>query len=279
MTDNKGKKRSAKMVLFEFVMLAISVVAVFPIVYQVIASFKNAREINRPLSFPSSFYIDNFREAIVDGQFFLLLRNSLLVTAATMIIVVILGSLAAYPLARYSSRGYKLAYLYFLSGIMVPFQAGMIPLYKLVNMVGLTDNILSLILIQSGTCIPMSILIYSGFIKTIPVQLEEAAHIDGCGILGTYFRIVFPLLKPATISAIIVNIIPVWNDFLTPLIFISTATKKTLPVGMYNFMSERTASMGPIFAFSVLVCIAPIVLFLLLQKQFYKGLVAGAVKG
>ncbi len=162
---------------------------------------------------------------------------------------------------------------------MVPFQAGMVPLYQLINWLQLTDTQFSLVLIYAGGAIPMSILIYAGFIKTVPVELEEAAQIDGCGTFRSMVQILFPLLKPATVSVIVLNIIPIWNDFLTPLIFLSSIDTKTLPVGMWNFIGIRTSDFGPIFAFSVLTSIIPIVMFLLLQKHFYKGITAGAVKG
>ena len=266
-------------ILNEGIMVIVSLFVLFPIVYQIIASLKNSADVNRPLSFPTYIYLENYKEAIIQGRFFVLLINSLIVVVLSLTIIVAIGSLASYSIARSDIKGYKYLYYYFLSGIMIPFMAGMIPLYKMIKALGLIDNILSLVLISVGTCIPMSVLIFTGFIKTVPIQLEEAALIDGCGILKTYIFIVFPLLKPAIISTLIINMIPIWNDFLTPLLFLSSDANKTLPLGMYNFMSERTINMGPIFGFSVLVCVLPIVLFISLQKYFYKGIVAGAVKG
>lgn len=273
------KKNTLYRIILQIIIWIVAILFLFPVLYQVIASFKDRSEINNPLSFPASFYMGNYIEAFIEGGFFTLLKNSALVAFFTLLIVVLCGALAAYVIARSSGRFYKIIYFYFLSGIMIPFQAGMIPLYKLINSIGLTDSIWALILIQAGTAIPMSILIYSGFIRAIPQQLEEAAMIDGCSTVKAFFKIVFPLLKPATISTIIINIIPIWNDFLTPLIFISSQDERTLPIGMYTFMGERTADMGPIFAFSVLVCIIPVTLFLFMQKYFYKGIAAGAVKG
>lgn len=277
---NKRKRpRGVGSVLLEVLIFVLSLIVLFPIVYQGIASFKNNADVNRPLSFPTYFYLGNYKEAIKDGNFFVLLINSLVVVSLSIALIILIGSLASYTLSRRSGKGYKFLYYYFLSGIMVPFQAGMITLYKLIKNLGLIDNILSVVLICVGTSIPMSVLIFTGFIKTVPRQLEESAMIDGCGIVRTFFTIVFPLLKPATISAVIISIIPIWNDFLTPLLFLSSDSHKTLPLGMYNFMTERTINLGPIFGFGVLVCIPPIVLFLSLQKYFYKGIVAGAIKG
>jgi raffinose/stachyose/melibiose transport system permease protein len=279
-TGRRIKKHKALgRLLTEGIMVIMSLLVLFPIVYQLIASFKNRADVNRPLSFPTYLYVENYKEALVEGRFGILLVNSLLVVSLSLILIVVFGSLASYAMARSRVKGYKYLYYYFLSGIMIPFMAGMIPLYKMIKALGLIDNILSLVFISVGTCIPMSVLIFTGFIKSVPVQLEEAALIDGCGVVRTFIFIVFPLLKPAIVSTLIVNMIPIWNDFLTPLLFLSSDTHKTLPLGMYNFMSERTINMGPIFGFSVLVCVLPIVLFISLQKYFYKGIVAGAVKG
>ncbi|QGQ97662.1 carbohydrate ABC transporter permease [Paenibacillus psychroresistens] len=275
----KTHKTGPLQISLNMVMLALSILMLFPIVYELVSSFKDKSEVNRPLALPKTFYLDNYIQAFVDGQFLLLFKNSLFIAGSTLLITIIVSAFASYPLARNSGKRYKFVYFFFLSGIMVPFQAGMIPLYKLMNWVHLTNNSLSLILICAGTSIPISILIYTGFIKTVPIQLEEAALIDGSSVIHTLFTIVFPLLKPATVSVIILNMIPIWNDFQTPLIFISSAAKKTLPLGMYNFIGERTSDMGPIFAFSVLACILPILLFLILQRHFYKGLTDGAIKG
>ena len=277
--ENRSSWNVLKQVSLETGMLLLSIIMLLPIIYQVISSFKNKADSNRPLSFPTYLYFDNYKEAFVEGNFIVLLSNSLFVVLLSIILTVLMGSLASYTIARSGRSRYKYLYYYFLSGIMIPFMAGMIPLYKMVKTLGLINNTLSLVLISTGTCLPMAILIFTGFIKTVPIQLEESALIDGCGITRTFFGIVLPLIKPAIVSTIILNIIPIWNDFLTPLLFISSDANKTLPLGMYNFMTERMISIGPIFGFSVLACIPPVALFLLLQKYFYKGIVAGAVKG
>jgi len=266
-------------VVFHVLMIVLALLVCFPLVYLVAASFKNKAEVNRPLALPSSVYLDNYRQAFSDAHFFNLLANSVIVVVLTLVILIVVCAAAAYPLARRDGRVYKGVYIFFLTGLMVPFQAGMIPLYELLHGVGLVNNVLGLVVIDVGVNISMTILIYTGFMKTIPREIEESAFIDGCGKLSLVSRIVFPLLLPATVSVILINVIPIWNDFLSPLIFISSELKKTLPVGIYNFMSARTVTMGPIFAFSVLTSLFPILLFLFCQTYLYKGIVAGAVKG
>jgi raffinose/stachyose/melibiose transport system permease protein len=266
-------------IVFQAFMIALSLVVVFPLLYLVMASFKNKAEVNRPLSLPSSFFLDNYSQAFANAHFFNLLANSVIVVVLTLAILIVICALAAYPLSRNGGRFYKVVYLFLLTGLMVPFQAGMIPLYVLLGKLGLVNNLLGLVFIDVGVNISMAILIYCGFMKTIPREIEESAFIYGCGRLRMISRIVFPLLVPATVSVILITLIPVWNDFLSPLIFISSELKKTLPVGIYNFMSARTVSMGPIFAFSVLTSLFPVLLFLFCQNYLYKGIVAGAVKG
>ncbi|MCL2033140.1 MAG: carbohydrate ABC transporter permease [Oscillospiraceae bacterium] len=277
-----GKKKfrvNPKMTILGAIMLFASFVSLFPILYAILSSFKTKVEMGDVLALPSSLYLENYQVAWERSDFPALLTNSLFVTVLSMSIILVIGSLAAYPISRNSGKLYVFLYLFFLSGMMVPFQSGMIPLYGLIRNLGLMNTRLSLVLVAVNASIPITILIFTGFIKTIPRELEEAAKIDGCGYMKTLFRIVFPLLVPATVSVIILNILPIWNDFMSPLLFISRAELRTLPVGIYMFIGDRSSDFGPIFAISTLTLIIPVALFLSLQKYFYKGITAGAVKG
>lgn len=262
----------------ELTMLFLAGLVLVPIVFMIVSSFKDRAEINRPLALPSSLRTENFRDAIIEGDFVVLLFNSVLVAALSLAVIVVITALASYSIARNSRRRYTYLYYYFLSGLMIPFISGVIPLYEFITVIGLNNTRVSLVLISIGQRLPLAILIYTGFVRTVPMELEDAARIDGCTRTRTFLAVVFPLLKPATISVLIMSIIPIWNDFMTPLIFIESNSRKTLPLGMYNFMGEFSASYGPIFAFSLLSCVVPVVLFLSLQKHFYKGLISGSVK-
>lgn len=273
------KKRHLVRIMPEVVMSVISFLVITPIIYLVIASFKSKADIYRPLSFPSSLYLKNYINVIVEGKYFVLLFNSAVVCSFSVALIVILGSLASYPLARNNNKKYNLIFLYFISGYMIPFLSGMVPLYKMLRSLGLVNTLTGLIVVFAGLHMPMAILIFTGFIKTVPRELDEAARIDGCSTIRTFFSVVLPLTTPAIVSVIILTIIPIWNDFLVPLLFISSNGKKTLPLGMYGFMGERTVAWGPILAFGTLIGIIPVVLFLVLQKYFYKGIVSGSVKG
>ncbi len=274
-----GKKSGALKLLFEAMMVFISIISIFPFLYSFISSFKMKNEIDDPLKFPSTLYLQNYIDSIKDGMFFQLFKNSLLVSLLTMLVLVILGSIASYPLSRRKERVFSFIYYYVLSGIMIPFQAGIVPLFKLVKLIGWTNNIMTLVLISVGSCIPITILVYTGFIRTVPKELDESATIDGCGYIRTFYNIIFPLLKPATATVVILNITSVWNDFMSPLTFITKNAARTLPVGIYMFMGDRAVDYGPIFAFVILSIILPVIAFVAFQGQFYKGIVAGAVKG
>jgi len=279
MMRNKKPGIRFRMIILGILMLFASLVSLFPILYAMLSSFKTRAEMGDVLALPSSFYFENYQVAWERANFPVLLTNSLFVTVLSLMMILVIGSLAAYPISRGSGKLYVFLYLLFLSGMMVPFQSGMIPLYGLIRNIGLMNSRLSLVLIAVNVSIPITILIFTGFIKTIPRELEEAAKIDGCGYMKTLFRIVFPLLTPATVSVIILNILPIWNDFMSPLLFISKAELRTLPVGIYMFIGDRSSDFGPIFAISTLTLVIPVALFLSLQKYFYKGITAGAVKG
>jgi len=260
-------------------MLVLSLIVLFPIIYTLISCFKTKTEINNPLSLPTSLYLMNFSVAWTKSNFPLLFLNSAMVAVLSVSIIVLIGSIASYPLGRKKTKGFRIVYFLFLSGMMIPFQSGMIPLYGLIRVLNLMNTQFVLILVGVVGAIPITVLVYTGFITTIPKELEEASKIDGCSYVGIFFRIIFPLLKPATSSVIILTTMPIWNDFMSPLLFISDAKRRTIPVGVYMFMGDRSSDFGPIFAITVMALIVPVILFLNLQKYFYKGITAGAVKG
>jgi raffinose/stachyose/melibiose transport system permease protein len=277
---NRERKfpRLTFMRFFEIVMLFLSILYFSPLLFGFISSFKDKQEIFYPLSFPASLNLENYENAFTQANYLRLLFNSILVSGVTLVIVIIIGSMVAYPLSRQKGSVFIFAYLFFLSGLMIPFQTGMVPLFQLVKSLGLMNSLGSLILVGVGELLPMTVLIFTGFMRTVPRELEEAAMIDGCGYAGRFFKIVFPLLRPAMAAVFIIDVLPVWNDFLSPLLFISSDNRMTLPVGIFTFINERGRDYGSIFAISVLAIIPPVILFLLLQKYFYSGITAGSYR-
>jgi raffinose/stachyose/melibiose transport system permease protein len=255
------------------------IIIIIPIINILMSGFKTTGEINRVLSFPSSLYLGNFKNVLsssyVRGSFI----NSAVITTVTILLNVILCSLAAYSLGRRKEKLFSLLYYFFLSAMMIPAVVNLSTLYSIVINLGLKDTRTALVLIYSAAQIPMGILLYTGFIKTLPRQLDEAAKIDGCNYLQTFFKVITPLLKPVTASYAVITVIYVWNDFLMPLMIISSQKKKTLTLAVYSFVSEHAADYGAIYAMLIVAMIPPILLFLASQKYFYRGITMGAVKG
>lgn len=263
---------------YVFVYLGI-ILIIIPIANIFMSGFKTTGEINRVLSFPSSFYLENYKKVFTSYYVMGSFVNSAIITSATIILNVILCSLAAYSLARRREKIFGFMYYFFLSAMMIPAVANLSTLYSIVITLGLKDTRTALILIYSALQVPMGILLYTGFIKTLPRQLDEAAKIDGCNYLQAFIKVISPLLKPVTASYAVITVIFVWNDFLMPLMIINSQEKKPLTLAVYSFVSEHAADYGAIYAMLIVAMIPPIVLFLVSQKYFYKGITMGAVKG
>lgn len=217
--------KRVKQFCLEAVMLLLSLVVLFPVLYAVVSSFKTRSEIGEPLSLPHSLYLGNYENVFINLNVLGMLKNSFIVVAASMILIVLIGSLAAYPLGRKSKGIYMMLYLFFLSGLMIPFSAGIVPLFQLIKGLRLMNSLGALILVSTGSLMPITIMVFSAYVKSIPRELEEAAIMDGCGRISVFMRIILPLLKPAVITIVIINTLPVWNDFFNPLLFISSESK------------------------------------------------------
>ena len=196
-----------------------------------------------------------------------------------MALLLVTGTLAAYALARYPFRGNDLIYLYFLTGIMVPIRLAIIPLFILMRDLHLLDTHWSLILVYAASGLPSAIFILAGFFRAVPRELDNAARIDGAGELGILVRVMLPLVRPALAIVTIYNIIPIWNDFFFPLVFIHQDRLKTLPLGLTVFFGEFATNWALLFAGLTLAAAPVVALYVVMSQQFIKGLTAGAVKG
>lgn len=243
------------------------------------SSFKTNTEIfKNPLSWPETFSFETYRTLLDQIPFMTYFFNSVIVSVGSVLLVLVTSSLAAFYIARYKFRWNNLLFLLFLMGMMIPIKLGIVPLFILMNNLNLTNSLWSLIFMYTATGIPLSILILTGFFKTMPVELEEAARIDGAGDLRILWSVVFPLMRPALGTVMIINFIQSWNDFFFPLIFISEEAKKTIPVGMLSLFGEHSADWGALFAGLTLSSLPMIILFFIASKQFMDGLTAGAIK-
>lgn len=255
----------------------------FPLYMAVIIAFKKPSEMTNDimgaLSFPSSWSFDNFAGAMRVTDFWNSLGNSLLITALTVIIAILVHSLAGYAIGRNmgNSKFYKFAYLYIVSGMFVPFAILMMPLVKQTSQMGI-GNRAGVIILYVVFYMPMNLLLYSGYLKNIPLALEEAARVDGAGTWKTYWSIIFPVMKPMHATVAVLTALGTWNDVMTPLVIMSGTGKNTLPLAQLNFQTQFGTNYNLAFA-SYLLALIPILLFYLFcQKQILNGVVNGAVK-
>lgn len=254
-------------------------VAIYPIILMVVSSFKTNMEIlTNPFSFPLSLQLETYQklwEAVPFGDFLL---NSVIVSVTSVFLVVLLSAMAAFYLARFSFKWTGVLYFFFIAGLMIPIKLGIVPLFMLMKNLGLINSLWSLILIYTATGIPISVFILTGFFRTLPVELEEAARIDGCNHFQVLWKVLLPLIRPALGTVVIINFISAWNDFFFPLIFIQEDALKTIPIGMMVLFGEYETDWSLLFAGLTLSALPMIAVFLVASRQFMEGLTAGAVK-
>lgn len=255
----------------------------FPLYMAVIIAFKQPTEMTNDiagaLSFPSSWSFSNFTEAMRVTDFWNSLGNSLLITVASVFLAIILHSLAGYAIGRNmgNSKFYKFAYLYIVSGMFVPFAILMMPLVKQTSQMGI-GNWVGVIILYVVFYMPMNLLLYSGYLKNIPMALEEAAKVDGASTWTTYWKIIFPIMKPMHATVAVLTALGTWNDVMTPLVIMSGTGKNTLPLAQLNFQTQFGTNYNLAFASYLLALIPILVFYLICQKQILNGVVNGAVK-
>jgi raffinose/stachyose/melibiose transport system permease protein len=258
----------------------LALVFLYPVALMVLTSFKSTPEIFRnPFGFPESWSLDTFRSVWVRAKFGLYLRNSLLITGSSALLLLLTAAPAAYALARYSFRLKPYLFIFFLAGIMIPIRLGILPLYLLMRDLGLLDTPFALILTYAASGMPMSVFLLSVFFRHLPRELEDAARIDGCNELQIFYRIMLPLVRPGLATVVIVNVVPWWNDFFFPLLFIQSDTWKTIPLGMQIFFGQHLVNWSLVFSGMVLASLPLLIIYLVMSRQFIAGLTAGAVKG
>ncbi|WP_052889243.1 carbohydrate ABC transporter permease [Thermogemmatispora carboxidivorans] len=251
-----------------------------PLLVLLSVALKSPTELlNNPLGWPQQFIWSNFADAWSNASLGQALFNSLLITSATVLGLIVCGSLAAYPLARLGGPWPQRLYLYFVAGLVVPIQLGLFPLYKEMHDLQLINTYQGVILLYIAVNLPFAIFLYTGFIKTVPRELEEAARLDGAGPMRIFWTIVFPLLRPVTATVAITSALSTWNDFFIPLIFLQRDGMQTLPLAIFAFVGQFNNNWSLIFA-AVIISSLPLVLaFLFLQRYFIKGIAAGALRG
>ncbi len=266
--------------VFKFlVVLFIASLYIFPFAIVVINSFKKTGEvILNPLTLPKEFRISNYQEAAQRMRYFRSFFNTFVITLFSISAIVIFSSMTAYIFARKKWPINKIFFGIMVASMIIPFQAIMIPLVKIYGSMNMLNNMWTLIYMYLGFGTAFAVFLYHGFIKSIPFELEEAALVDGASIFQTFWRIVFPLLKPVTITLIILDALWIWNDFLLPSLILISAEKRTLQLSTFYFYGTFTSNYGLAMAALMLTIFPIIVVSLFMQKYIIAGIIKGAIK-
>ncbi|SDD80517.1 carbohydrate ABC transporter permease [Paenibacillus polymyxa] len=260
-------------------LIVVMILFVFPFVLLIVNSFKANQTITSdPLGLPSSFQFDNYVNAFDKMGYVSAFSNSLLITIAGVLLIALFAAMTAHYFVRHKSKMNQYLFFLMVAAMIIPFQAIMIPLVKIYGSLSLLDNKWSLIYMYIGFGSPLAVFIYHGFIKSIPLELEEAALMDGCGRVQTFFRIVLPVLLPTTVTISVLNVLWIWNDFLLPSLVLTSSEQRTLPLSTFYFYGTYTVDYGPLMAGLVLTLLPVLIVYLFAQKYIIQGVMQGAIK-
>lgn len=266
--------------IFTFILMCTYVaIILYPLFNMVMSSFKSTRDIIRtPFSLPEKIDFISYKTVWIDKGFYRYFVNSVLVTGISMLLVVLFGSMASYGVSRYAFRGNTFLYMLFLSGIMLPLKAALIPLYMIINTLKLSNTLAAIICINIATALPSTVFILSGYMRSFPIDLEYAGRIDGCNDWMIYSKIVMPTCAPGLAIVVIYNAVPIWNDFFFPLVFLQNDALKTLPLGLNTFIGQYKTDWGLMFTGLSIAILPMLLLYLFMSKQFMRGMTSGALK-
>ena len=280
--DLTQKQKYTKATLVtQIVMGVIGILFLAPIAIIVSYSFKTKQELylSSPVSLPESFYLENYINAFDKLNMPTTFLNTLFYTAVSVVILAMLCGITAWAIARCKHKFFKFAYVYFIVGILIPYQALFLPIYIIGYNLNLTNTRYGIVFMYIATGISFGVFLMNSFMSTVPIELEESARIDGCSVYRTYFSIVMPLLKPALATLVIMQSFQIWNDYLLASLYVSKNQLKTLTVAIQSLFSAQTSDYTTAMA-AIVISVLPIaVLFMALQKYFIKGMTVGAVKG
>ncbi|MGO4348883.1 carbohydrate ABC transporter permease [Paenibacillus sp. MCAF9] len=276
------KNPIAKLIIYAILILwGISVL--YPLIWTLLDSLKNNEQffLNAPWALPEIPLIwSNFSYVWNKYHFDTYFVNSLVITTGSTILALLLSATTAYVLARYKFRGSNALFLLYISSMMVPFVLALIPLFFLMNSLGLINTKLGLIFVYTSSLLAFGIFVLVGFFKSLPKELEEAAIVDGASYYGTFFRVMLPLAQPGLITVGIVNILNIWNEYIVGTILINDPTQYTLPVeiGVMQAEMQYRTEWGPLFAALLITIIPVLIIYIIFQRQIASGITAGAVK-
>ncbi len=276
-----NKKIKPGTVVIYMVLILFLVFTISPLLIILSSSFRSIENMTSPLSLFIEFNLESYLQAFNKMNYPNGLANSLMTTVGSVVVIVIIASMSAYPIARVKKATSKRLYYFFIAGLVIPAQMVIVPIAQMFGRLNIPNNRFTPMIMFVTCSMPFSIFLFTGFMKSVPIEIEESAYLDGANLWIRFRKIVFPLLKPATISVIITQGLWIWNDYFFPMVFISKREQYSLPVGMIQFLGDREnpAQWNVLFAACILCVLPLIMIFALLQKQFVNGIAAGAVKG
>lgn len=282
--QKKIKKLTIGKVIISFLLLLWTAVTLYPLIWTFFSSLKNNQEIvTNTFALPSSFSIENYISAwsgvSSNATLGTYLLNSVTVAAFSLLMLVFVSILAGYGLGRYNFKGKAMLNIIIAIEIAIPVQSIIVPEYILINSLGLTNSHFGLSIVEAATGAAMATILASAFFKDFPVEVEEAALIDGCGEVQKFIQIVLPMSKPVIATISIVSLINIWNDLLFPMILLTKGKYKTITQGLAYFVNEGGVDYGRSFAAVSISIIPVILLFLIFQKSIVAAITAGAIKG
>lgn len=268
-------------VLLWVILIFVAVIQIFPLIWLLDFSLASSTEMftNGLLIIPEKIQWGNYVTAFVDGHFLLYLKNSIVINILAVLLVIIISIMAAYAIRRMRWKLSGFVKTILLLGMMIPIHATLLPNYKIYNAVGLTDTIWALLIPYVAFSLPQGLFLMTGFIDSIPWELEEAAVMDGCSIYRIVFQIITPMLKPSIATVAIMTFLNNWNEFIMASTYLSKPAWKTLPFSVLEFTGQYSSNYAVQFAVMALTAAPAVIVYIILNKHITKGVAMGAVKG
>jgi len=274
------RKNIVQLIIMYTVLIFFTVLFLYPIFWLFLNSFKSGTELfDSPWSLPASLSLDNYKRAVVFGNIGRYFINSLIVTVIVVLFTTILSAMAAYGIERLRWKKSKLVLSIFLLGLTIPSHATIVPLFSIFNYIRINNTYIAVIIPHIVFTLPISIFILTGFFYSIPLEMEEAAFIDGYSVPRLFIKIIFPMSTPSIVTVSVITFITAWNDLLFPQIFLSEPSMMTLPVGLTAFKGRYSTDYVAMIAAVVITIIPSIIAYSIMHKRIIDGMVAGAVKG
>jgi len=267
-------------ILLQVLITIVAIAYLIPSLIVFLYALKSQQETSKsfPLSLPNHIEWTNFSKALEALNFWRSFGNTALLTVCSVVLIILLSSMAAYAISRGATKFFNSTYVFFIAGILIPYQVIFVPMFTLGSNLGFINNFVGVIFLYVATNLPFAVFVTTGFMKTIPKEVEEAAAIDGCSVLRTFWLIVMPMLKPVAAALTIILSLQIWNDYLMPLLFLSENNLKTLTVMQSQLFSAFSTDFNTGFAGIILSSLPILFLFIFMQKHFVKGITLGAGK-